>query len=115
MASNGTTADAVEVVYIDAAHVRMSATAMRMLTKATGRTMEQLMQSEESADKFQTMAFFELRRRHPGLDAAELWQLAGDAEVEMSGEPPDPFGTASSTGSPALPATGESTPTPSTT
>ena len=115
MTTNGTAAD-MEVVRIDPANIRMSPQAMRMLTVATGRTMEQLMQSDESADKFQAMAFFELRRRHPGLDPTELWDLAGEAEVEMGGDQtPDPFGTGSSTGTPLSPATGGSTPTPSTT
>jgi hypothetical protein len=63
---------------------------MRHLTKATGRSFDQLMSSDESADKFQALAFIELRRRHPDLDAGELWELAGDTEVEMGIEPVDP-------------------------
>lgn len=115
MAANGKHPEP-EAVRIDVANIRMSPQAMRMLTVATGRTMEQLMASDESADKFQAMAFFELRRRHPGLDPTALWELAGDTEVEMGGtETADPFGTGSSTGTPPSPATGASTPTPSTT
>jgi hypothetical protein len=63
---------------------------MRQLTKATGRTLEQLLASEESADKFQAMAFIELRRRHPDYDSGMLWELAGDTEVEVSEEAADP-------------------------
>jgi len=114
MDNNGLTATAptVETVRIDPNNVRMSPQAMRMLTRATGRTMEQLMNSEESADKFQAIAFFEVRRRHPELSAEDLWQLAGDVEVELGGtDTPDPFATVSSTESPPSPTTGISTPT----
>ena len=67
---NGTATAAVdvdvEVLRFDPSTIRINPQAMRMLTAATGRTMEQLMASDEPADKFQAMAFFELRRRHPG-------------------------------------------------
>jgi hypothetical protein len=77
-------------VRIEATSLRMRPSDMRQLTKATGRTLEQLLQSDESADKFQAMAFMELRRRHPALDADQLWSMAGDVEVEIGGETPDP-------------------------
>ena len=90
----------------------MTPSVMRLLSKTTGRSMEQLLQSEESADKFQAIAFFEVRRRHPELSAEDLWQLAGDVEVELGGtDTPDPFATVSSTESPPSPTTGISTPT----
>jgi len=110
-----TTTAVPEVVYLDVQNIRMSPQAMRLLTKATGRSMTQLMESPEDADKFQAMAFFEVRRRHPELSAEQLWELAGEVEVELGAVTPDPFGTASSTGSPASPTTGDSSPTPSTT
>ena len=112
---NGNAPDVVDVVHLDTQHLRMSPQVMRMLTAATGRTMEQLMASDESADKFQAMAFIELHRRHRDLDAAALWELAGATEVELSPEAPDPFATGSSTDEPRSLTTGESTPTPSTT
>jgi hypothetical protein len=77
-------------VRIDATSLRMRPADMRQLTKATGRTYEQLLGSEETADKFQAMAFIELRRRHPETDADQLWSMAGDVEIEMGTEPPDP-------------------------
>ena len=77
-------------VRIDATGIRMRPNDMRQLTKATGRTFEQLLQSEESADKFQAMSFIELRRRHPDLDAGELWDMAGDVVVEMGNDQVDP-------------------------
>jgi hypothetical protein len=115
---NGNTPAAadVETVHIDPNNVRLSPQAMRMLTKATGRTMSQLMESPEDADKFQAMAFFELRRRHPNLSAEDLWDRAGTVEIELGAVvTADPFGTAPSTGSPTSPTTGASTPTTSTT
>lgn len=77
-------------VRIDATGIRMRPADMRQLTKATGRSFEQLINSEESADKFQAMAFIELRRRHPDLDADELWELAGNTEIELGNDQPDP-------------------------
>jgi hypothetical protein len=77
-------------VRIETTALRMQPDAMRQLTKATGRTLEQLLASEESADKFQAMAFMELKRRHPEREAAELWQMAGEVEVELGTEAVDP-------------------------
>jgi hypothetical protein len=93
-------------VRIDATGLRMRPSDMRQLTKATGRTLEQLLQSEESADKFQAMAFIELRRRHPDLNADELWELAGDVEVEMGADLADPTVSAQPTISPPSVGTG---------
>jgi len=93
-------------VRIDATAMRMQPNAMRQLTKATGRTLEQLLASEESADKFQAMAFIELKRRHPLREAAELWELAGEVEVEMAAETVDPTGNGRPTISPPSAVTG---------
>jgi hypothetical protein len=93
-------------VRIDATALRMRPADMRQLTKATGRNFEQLLASEESADKFQAMAFIELRRRHPDYDADQLWALAGDTEVEMGSEAPDPTGNGRRTTSPPSAVTG---------
>ena len=112
---NGTV-PAVEVMHFDPNTIRINPQAMRMLTVATGRTMEQLMASEEPADKFQAMAFFELRRRHPELGPDALWELAGTIDIELGDTTTaDPFGTGSATVAPPSPTTGGSTPTPSTT
>jgi hypothetical protein len=84
----------------------MQPAAMRQLTKATGRTLEQLLQSDESADKFQAMAFMELKRRHPEMDAGALWELAGEVEVELANEAPDPTANGRLTISPPSVVTG---------
>jgi hypothetical protein len=96
-------------VYIDATQLRMRPSDMRQLTKATGRTFEQLLQSDESADKFQAMAFIELRRRHrdADLDADQLWAMAGDVEIELGDETPDPTANGRPTISLPSAATGE--------
>ena len=94
-------------VRIDATAMRMQPSAMRQLTKATGRTLEQLLNSEESADKFQAMAFMELRRRHPLKEAAELWDMAGEVEVELGTEAVDPTANGRPTTSPPSVVTGE--------
>jgi len=72
--------------------MRMQPNAMRQLTKATGRTFDQLLESGEPADKFQAMAFIELKRRHPDMDVADLWTLAGEVEIELGAETVDPTG-----------------------
>jgi hemerythrin-like domain-containing protein len=87
-------------VRVDATGMRMQPNAMRQLSKATGRSFEQLLNSDESADKFQAMAFIELKRRHPDWEAAALWELAGEVEVELGTEPPDPTGNGRPTISP---------------
>ena len=93
-------------VRIDVTALRMAPSVMRLLSHTTGRSMEQLLQSEESADKFQAMAFVELRRRHPELDGDQLWAAAGDVEVELVNEPPDFTGNGLPTTSPPYAATG---------
>jgi hypothetical protein len=93
-------------VRIDATSLRMRPSDMRQLTKVTGRTFDQLMQSDEAADKFQALAFVELRRRHPDLDGGEVWELAGDVEVELGAERPDPTGNGRPTISPPSAVTG---------
>jgi hypothetical protein len=90
--------------------LRISPAGMRALTKATGRTMTELM--EDDADRLQVMAFLELGRRalaagHP-VDAGELWAAADDVEVDFVAPAPlDPFDGASSTTSPPSAGTGE--------
>jgi len=96
--------------------IHTSPNAMRTLTAVTGRTMDQMFNSEEPADKFQALAFFELWRMNLGLPAGEVWELAGAIPLEMGpGEAPDPFVTASSTLEPLSADTGGSIPTTSTT
>ena len=100
----------------DAIHVnprggfRTRASDARALTKATGRTLGELLAGEDMADQLQAFAFIELRRRerdaqpHPDRgefiyrDPAETWELAGETDVEMDGDTiptPDPLGVPS--------------------
>jgi hypothetical protein len=94
-------------VRIDATQLRMRPSDMRQLTKTTGRTFEQLLESDESADKFQAMAFIELRRRHRDLDGDQLWSMAGEVEIELGDELPDPTANGLPTMSLPSAATGE--------
>jgi hypothetical protein len=102
------------VVVTQSRPLRLSADAVRALTKATGRTMTDLLQDEEDeANRFQVIAFAELHRRYARLghlpDAAVLWEKAGFAELEFELEATiveDPLGTGSSTISPPSAATG---------
>ena len=55
-----------------ASGLRLRPADLRQLTKATGRTFDQLINSEETADKMQALAFLELRRRHPDYDADQM-------------------------------------------
>ena len=91
-----------EPVMVSASHpLRLSADAMRSLTKATGRTMSELLQDDQDeANRVQVMAFAQLHRRAAAAghlpDAAELWERAGLVEVEFQGEAVDPTEGASS-------------------
>jgi hypothetical protein len=94
---------------------RVSAEAMRALTKATGRTMSSLLQEEDDeADRFQAIAFLELHRRAAKAghlpDAGELWERAGLVDIEVAGPAApvaaDPLGAGSSPTSPPSAGTG---------
>jgi len=95
--------------------LRASADAMRAFTKATGRTLTDVLQGEDDADRFQALAFFELHARAARAghlpDAGELYERAGAVEIEFSPSSTpvvaDPLGAASSTTSPLSAATGE--------
>ena len=96
--------------------IHASPGAMRTLTAVTGRTMDQMFNSDEPADKFQAIAFFELLRMNTGKAPAELWEHAGGMDLEMGPDAaPDPFGTASSTPALLSADSGGSIPTTSTT
>jgi hypothetical protein len=103
------------VVHVDPTMVKVNAGRMRLLTAVTGRTMDQLFQSDEPADRIQALAFFELAGLHLDLEPAQLWELAGSVDVVLgAGDTPDPFGIGSSTLAPPSAVTGDSTPTTST-
>jgi hypothetical protein len=102
-------------IRVDPTMVKVNAGRMRLLTAVTGRTMDQLFQSDEPADRIQALAFFELAGMHLDATPAELWELAGSVDVVLgAGDAPDPFGIGSSTVAPPSAGTGDSTPTPST-
>lgn len=83
---------------------RFSANELRMLKAQTGRTMEQIMGPEaDDADRWQTMAWLELRRA--GHDVS--WNQAGDVQVEIVQEAPDPTSAGLSPSSPPSATTGE--------
>lgn len=106
--------DAPVVVASAGVSLRASADAMRALTKATGRTMSELLQDDDDeVDRFQAIAFLELHRRLARLghlpDAGELWERAGAVEIEIAApenEFGDPLDAGSSTTSPPSAATG---------
>jgi hypothetical protein len=89
-----------EVVTLAGRGFRVRANDMRALRKATGMTMAELLDSDDLADQTQAMAFLSLRRKYPDLDAGELWEAAGDVEVDYDAEPgvqlPDPTAAPSS-------------------
>lgn len=93
--------------------LRLSAQAMRSLTKATGRSMSALMDDDDDeATRLQVQAFAELHRRavarwpEPLPDPGELWERAGLVELEFRPVTVDPLGGESSTTSPPSVATG---------
>jgi len=102
------------VVVTQSKPLRLSADAVRALTKATGRTMTDLLNDDEDeANRFQVIAFAELHRRYARLghlpDADTLWEKAGYAELDFEIEPTivdDPLGTGSSITSPPSAGTG---------
>ena len=106
------------VVISEERPLRVSASAMRALAKATGRSMTDLLQggddADDEADRMQAVAFLELYKRTAKLghipDPGRLWEEAGDAEIDVVGKPPDrvadPLGGGSSTTLPPSAATG---------
>jgi hypothetical protein len=85
--------------------LRFSADALRALNKATGRTLTELVDSDDQVDRFQTMAFAELHRRAARAghlpDAGELWERAGRVELILEpAKPLDPTAGEFSTTSP---------------
>jgi hypothetical protein len=103
-------------VQVNPTLIKVNAGRMRLLTAVTGRTMDQMFNSDEPADRIQALAFFELAGLNLGLSPDELWTLAGDIDVVLgAGDSPDPFGIGSSTLAPPSAATGDFIPTPSTT
>jgi len=92
-----------DVVTLTSVAPRFSANELRMLKAQTGRTMEDLLgPGAEDADRWQTMAWLELRRA--GHDVS--WQDAGDVQVAVVDETPDPTNGGPSTSSPGSAATG---------
>ena len=86
-----------EVVTVGARGFRVRANDIRALKKATGLSLGDLLESDDMADQTQAMAFLQLRRRHPDEDPGELWERAGDTDVEFEDEPqPDPTAAPSS-------------------
>jgi hypothetical protein len=85
-----------EPIEVGAEHpLRLSAEGLRALKKATGRTMTDLLQDDEDeANRFQVMAFAELHRRAARMGhlppADELWELAGNAELDFVARELDP-------------------------
>jgi hypothetical protein len=93
--------------------LRLSAVAMRSLSKATGRAMSELMQDDDDETlRLQVQAFAELHRRavarwpEPLPDPGELWERAGLVELEFRTVAVDPLGDESLTTSPPSAATG---------
>jgi len=93
-------------VSVQMTSLRMRPYDMRQLTKVTGRTFQQMVDSDEPADKLQALAFVELLHRHPGDDPAELWERAGMVYVELNAEPVDPTANGRPTMSPPSAVTG---------
>ena len=79
-----------EVIVIGTRGFRVRANDIRALKKATGLTLGDMLEGDDMADQTQAMAFLQLRRRHPDADPGELWERAGDVDIEMEGEPPTP-------------------------
>ncbi len=93
--------------------LRASADAMRAYTKATGRTLTDVLQGEDEPERFQALAFFELHARAVKAghmpDAGTLYDRAGCLEIDF--ETPqapyaDPLGDGSSRTSPPSAGTG---------
>jgi len=76
----------------------------RALTKATGRTLNELLSGSDMADQLQAFAFIELRRRDRDngaeRDPLDVWAAAEEADIEMDSPDdvptPDPLGEVSS-------------------
>jgi hypothetical protein len=97
--------------------LRLSADAMRALTKGSGRTLTDILQdTDDDATRWQATAFGELFRRGDQAghlpDAATLWEWAGRADIAFSADAEtlqlaDPTGRESSATSPRSVITGE--------
>jgi hypothetical protein len=79
--------------------LRMSPDCMRMLRKATGQSLTDILTNEdEDENRMQAIAFAELHRRLAPLghlpDAAQLWERAGRTLIVMQAPEnmPDPLG-----------------------
>ena len=84
-----------EVVNVSGKSFRVRPNDMRALKKATGMSMAELLESGDLADQTQAMAFLSLRRKYPDADPGELWEKAGDVDVEYDeGTTPTPDPTA---------------------
>jgi hypothetical protein len=79
--------------------LRLSPDAIRALTKATGRTLTELLgdaEGEDEATRIQVLGFADLYRRYARLghlpDAATIWEQAARAYIPFatSAAPPDP-------------------------
>jgi hypothetical protein len=98
-----------DVVIDAAAAIRFRPVDMKVIRAITGRSIMEMIRddsAEHDEDKFQALAFFALRRADRDTPAAELWELAGEADLEMVAPPPDPTNGSISTGSPLSAATG---------
>jgi hypothetical protein len=96
--------------------LRLSADAMRALSKGSGRTLTDILQDpDDDATRWQATAFGELYRRADRSghmpDAATLWEWAGRADLSFSVDAEtlqlaDPTGRESSATSPPSATTG---------
>ena len=100
-------------VIVEPGGLRLSASAMRGLSKATGRSMSELLNDDDDeANRLQVMAFAELHRRavarypEPLPDPGELWERAGLVDLDLRAPTVDPLDGGSSTTSPPSAATG---------
>jgi len=97
-------------VAVDAnAAVRFRPVDMKVIRAITGRSVMDMIRSGDEgddADRFQALAFFALRRDDKEAATAELWELAGEADIEMVAPAPDPTNGSTSTDSPRSAVTG---------
>jgi len=75
--------------------IRFSPNELRDLRVTSGRSMTELFQDGDDADRMQAMAWLELRRRGHRV----TWDAAGDVAVELVTPTPDPTTGDSSTSS----------------
>lgn len=82
-----------EEITIDASEpIRMRVADMRIIAEITGRSWDDIFNSEDLPDRMQVLVFWKLRRIHREKGAAVLWKEAEDAEFTLEGGPatPDP-------------------------